>query len=152
MSHGFSIVGKWIKSSLAPPRYLRPHCARLLAVCIALSINAADSLINSSRKSTSHVCKVGEYVRQSGGRRVRTIPQRLQKTAGRGRWVRQRAAQTSPRVTGLSRPEKIVSGRQTPPGWAFRTLLNPSPFLAHVSPPRVRRFMDHSLLGCGPSG
>jgi hypothetical protein len=52
----------------------------------------------------------------------------------------------------LSRQDTIVSGRQTPPGWAFRTLLNPSLFCAHVSPPRVRRFIGHSLLGCRPSG
>ena len=71
---------------------------------------------------------------------------------GRGRGVRQRAAQTSPRVTRLSRQDQSVSGRQTPSGWAFRTLRNPSPFLAHVSPPGRRRFIGHSLLGCGPSG
>ena len=72
------------KVELSPPRYLRPHCARLLAVCIALSINAADSLINSSRKSTSHFCKVGGYVRQRGGRRVRTISQRSKKRPAEG--------------------------------------------------------------------
>jgi hypothetical protein len=55
-------------------------------------------------------------------------------------------------VTRLSRQDQSVSGRQTPPGGTFRTFLSPSPFLAHISPPRVRRFMGHSLLGCGPSG
>jgi hypothetical protein len=44
--------------------FLSPHCARLLFVNMAISINYKNSLKNSSHKSTSQVCKVGALTRQ----------------------------------------------------------------------------------------